>query len=88
VVLSNRHEPTKIPLDYIAEMVYDFARKHDVQPLSGKRRSSDPDDPHPIKKRKHINYNRERAKKSVMDDWLGPIPRYPDKSFEHTFCIK
>jgi fatty-acid desaturase len=23
-----------------------------------------------------------------MDDWLGPIPRYPDKSFEHTFCIK
>ena len=23
-----------------------------------------------------------------MDDWLGPIPRFPDKSFERTFCIK
>ena len=23
-----------------------------------------------------------------MDDWLGPIPRFPDKSFEHTFDIK
>ncbi len=23
-----------------------------------------------------------------MHDWLGPIPRFPDKSFEHTFCIK
>ena len=23
-----------------------------------------------------------------MDDWLGSIPRFPDKSFKHTFCIK
>ncbi len=86
-LLSNRHEPTKIPHDGIAEMVYDFIREHDVQLLSGKRCSSDPDDPHPIKKRKQINYDRERAKKCAMDDWLGPIPRFPDKSFECTFCI-
>ncbi len=87
-LLSNRHEPTEISDDVIAEMVYDFIREHDVQPLSAKTCSSDPDDAHPIKKRKLIHYDRERAKKCVMDDWLGPIPRFPDKSFECTFRIK
>ena len=33
-----------------ADAVIDFIREHDVQLLSGKMRSSDPDDAHPIKK--------------------------------------
>ena len=59
VLLSNRHEPTEIPVDVIAEMVYDFICEHDVRPLSGKMCSSDPDDAHPIKKRKLTHYDRE-----------------------------
>ena len=35
-LLSN-HGPTRIPDDVIAEMVYNFIRDHDVQPLSQKR---------------------------------------------------
>jgi hypothetical protein len=52
VLLSNRHELTKIPQDVIAEMVFNFIRDHDVEPLSGKRCSFDPEDPNPAKKRK------------------------------------
>jgi hypothetical protein len=87
-LLSNRHEPTEITQDVILEVVFSFICDHDVGLLSGKTRSSDPDDPHPAKKQKQINYDRERAKKCVTDDWLGPILRFPDKSFECTFCIK
>ena len=79
VLLSNRHQPTKIPHNVIEEMVYEFIRGHNVRPLLGKRCSSDPDDPHQTKKRKQISYDRERAKKCMMEDWLGPIPRFPDK---------
>jgi hypothetical protein len=60
-------------------MVRDVISEHDVQPLSRKRQSSGATDLHPTKKRKQIEYNREQAKKCMMDDWLGPIPRFPDK---------
>ena len=69
-------------------MVFNFIHDHNVQPLSRKRHSSDADDPHPTKKRKQIQYDRDQAKKWMMDDWLGPILRFPEKSFECTFCIK
>ena len=88
VVLLSNDGPTKIPHDVIAEMVRHVIHDHDVQLLSGKRQSSGATDLHPTKKWKQIKYDRERAKKCVMDDWLGSIPRFPDKSFERTFRIK
>ena len=88
MVLLSNHGLTQIPDNVIAETVYNFIRDHDVRPLSQKRHSSDADDPHPTKKQKKIQYDREQAKKCMMDVWLGPIPRFPDKLFECTFCIK
>ena len=76
--------PTEIPDDVIAEMVHDIISEHELKSLSGKRQSSDATDLHRTKKRKQIEYDREQAKKCVMGDWLGPIPRFPDKSFERT----
>ena len=49
VVLLSNDKLTQIPHDVIAEMVHHFIHDHDVQPLSGKRHSSDADDPHPTK---------------------------------------
>ncbi len=76
--LLSHDGPTKIPRDVIAEMVHHVIHDHDVLLLSGKRQSSDATDLHPPKKRKQIKYNSERAKKCMMDDWLGSIPRFPD----------
>ena len=87
VLLSNDGQ-TNIPHDFIAEMVRHVICDHDVQPLSGKRQSSNATDLHPTKKRKQIKYDKEQAKKCMMDDWLGSIPRFPDKSFKWTFHIK
>jgi hypothetical protein len=80
--------PTQIPDDFIAEMIYNFICDNCVWPLSRNRHSSNADDPHPTKKQKQTKDCRERAKKCMVDDWLGPIPRCPDKSFECTFGIK
>lgn len=73
VLLSN-DGLTKITYSVIAEMVHKFICDHDVQLLMMKRHSSNANYPHPPKKRTQIKYDREHAKKCVMDDWLGPIP--------------
>ena len=36
---------------------------------------------------KRLKYDHERARKCVQDDWMGPSPCFPDKSFERTFQI-
>lgn len=41
----------------------------------------------PKKKRKTVRYDRERAKKCVMDDWIGPVPRFDDKQFVRFYSI-
>ena len=52
---------------------------------SGKRRQVTPAGEK--KKRKMIQYDRERACRCVMDDWLGPVPRFNDKQYERHFRI-
>jgi hypothetical protein len=32
-----------------------------------------------------VKYDSERAYKCVMSDWLGAVPRFPDKHFERVF---
>ena len=41
------------------------------------------------KKRKEIiKYDRNRAYKCVMSDWIGTVPRFNDKQFERSFRLK
>lgn len=40
------------------------------------------------RKRQMVKYDRERAYRCVMDDWMGDVPRFDDKQFERTFRIK
>jgi hypothetical protein len=68
--------------------VFTTIHDHNIASLSGKRLSSYFDDPKPRKKCKLVKYDRERARQCVMDDWLGPIPCFPDKTFERTFQNK
>jgi hypothetical protein len=42
----------------------------------------------PVEEAKLIKYNREQARKCIMDDWLGHVLRFPDKLFKHTFHLK
>mgnify|MGYP006207789405 CR=1 FL=1 len=35
-----------------------------------------------------VNYDRDRAYKCVMSDWLCDVPRFPDKHFERVFRLK
>ena len=56
-----------------------------ITPLTGKRtRASSVGQP----KRPRIKYDYQRAEESVLSDWLGEVPRFPDKQFERTFRIK
>jgi hypothetical protein len=69
-------------------MVFDTIREHGIAPLSPKRQSSGLVDPNPQKKPKIIKYNREQVRKCIMDGRLGPVPRFPDKSFKCLFHLK
>ena len=39
------------------------------------------------KKRKLVDYDRERASKCVRSDWFCPYPRFDDRQFERTFRL-
>ena len=75
----------EIPQDVIRDMVLEAVDEHDLPPLTGKRtRASSAGQP----KRPRIKYDYQRAEQSVLSDWVGEVPRFPDKQFERTFRIK
>ncbi len=75
----------EIPQDVVRDMVLEALDEHDIPPLTGKRtRASSAGQP----KRPRIKYDYQRAEESVLSDWLGEVPRFPDKQFERTFRIK
>ena len=79
-----------IPDDVIREIVVQMIDNHDLPPLTGKcrhRRIVSPSHSNPPK-RACIQYDYKRAEESVFSDWVGPVPRFPDKQFESTFRIK
>ena len=41
----------------------------------------------PPTKKKYTRYDRERAHRCVMQDYLGPMPIFDDRQFEHFFRI-
>ena len=67
-LLSHFDDTPKIPHDIIVEMVLDTIRKHKITTLSQKRQLSGLGDPNPWMMPNLIEYNRERAKKCIMDD--------------------
>jgi hypothetical protein len=56
-------------------------------PLRGKRICPSQSESRATKKAKVV-YDRRRAEECVMTDWLGDVPRFPDRQFERTFRIK
>jgi hypothetical protein len=81
-VLALTDEQPVILEDVIQEMLLKMISKNNVPPLSVKRLLSYFKDSRPRKKKKHIQFDRERAQWCVRDDLIGKIPCFPDKSFE------
>ena len=91
VVLFQRVlENVSISDDVIREFVMQTIQEHDLPPLTGKRRHQTvgSQTSNLSQKRTRIKYDYARAEASVMSDWVGDVPRFPDRQFERTFRIK
>lgn len=53
--------------------------------FSKKRRASD--EGGAPSKRRYVRWDRERAHRCVLDDYMGPMPRFADRQFERIFRI-
>ncbi len=79
-------EDLKVPRDVARDMVDEFIRENNITSLNGKREKSTTNlENGATNNRQHINYDHKRARVCVREDWMGPMPRFPDKSFERTF---
>jgi hypothetical protein len=92
VVLLFSFDDVSIPDDVVREMVMQTIEEHELPPLTGKRRRQDGQDEIALTandpKRPRIQYDYKRAHESVLSDWIGAVPRFPDKQFQRTFRIK
>ena len=77
-----------IPDDVIHKLIMNAVPDHDRAPLIGKcvRHQINAEDV--VKKRVHIDDDHERAKMSILTDWVGAVPPFADKLFERTFRIR
>jgi hypothetical protein len=69
----------------LEEVVEDFIKKYDIWYILQESSSADTAS---NKKRKLVEYDRQRASKCVRSGWYSPCPRFDDHQFEHTFRIK
>jgi hypothetical protein len=69
-------------------MVTQTIEEHDIPPLTGKHQKRQRSSNSNLAKRTCIKYDYKRAKESVLADWAGEVPCFPDRQFEHTFRIK
>jgi hypothetical protein len=78
------------PDDVIKDYINEVAERYGLQPFfsSRKRRALNGDINTAPAKRKMVKYNRARARRCIMQDWMGPTPTFDDKQFERTFWIK
>ena len=89
VILHLLLEDVPISDDVLCEMVVQSIDDRNLPPLTGKhRRRIQNQDPSNTPKRTRIQYDYKCAEASVLSDWLGEVPRFPDKQFERTFRIK
>ena len=92
VVLLFSFGNVSVPDDVVREIVMQTIEEHKLPPLTGKRRRQDGQDEIALTvnnpKRSRIQYDYKRAHESVLSDWIGAVPRFPDKQFQQTFRIK
>ena len=73
------------PRDVLHDVITEFIDRYDVGYILPQQTSSLPSS---HRKRKMIDYDRERASKCARSDWFSPTPRFDDKQFERTFRLK
>ena len=86
ITAANFPEDVEVPRDVARDMVDEFIREYNITSLNGKRAKGSGENGEKTK-RQRINYDHERARVCVRDDWMGPVPRFPDKSFQRAFRI-
>ena len=89
VVIQFLLEDVPIPDDIVCKIVMQTIEEHNLPPLTVKHHHHRIVSPSPSNqpKRTCIQYDYKRAEKSVLSDWVGSVPRFPDKQFECTFRI-
>ncbi len=79
------HSHILLSREVLEEVVEDFIKKYDIgcilQELSSADTASN-------KKRKMVEYDRQRASKCVRSNWYSPCPKFDDCQFERTFHIE
>ena len=83
VVFNHSQHMSPPPASLIKETVAELLEGYDLPINKSKRRRAGDSS----SKKKRVNYDRVRAHTCVMDDWLGPVPRFDDKQFVRTFRI-
>jgi hypothetical protein len=71
-------EDTSIPDGVFCETVMQIIEEYDLPPLTGKHRHQQSLSPSNQSKRAQIEYDYKCVQDSVLSDWLGEVPRFPD----------
>jgi len=89
VVVQFLLEDVPIPDDVILEIAMQTVEEHNLSPLAGKHRHRKSVSPSSSNQPKWplIQSDYKRAEKNVISNWVGAVPHFPDKKFEHTFRI-
>ncbi len=91
ITVASTPQGIEVPRDVARDMVDEFIRENNITSLSSKRKQKTANQGNnedtQTNKRQRVNYDHERARVCVQDDWMGPVPRFSDKSFERTFRI-
>jgi hypothetical protein len=92
IAAASTPQDIEVPRDIARDMVDEFIREKNITSLNSKSEKSNfnrenQEDTPTNNKRQRVKYDHERARLCVQDDWMGPVPRFSDKSFERTFRI-
>jgi hypothetical protein len=65
----------------------EFLLRHSLQMILQSRRKRKSSTEGGAIKRRYILWDRDRAHACIMDDYLGPVPRFNEDGFKRMFCI-
>ena len=85
LIHHSQHVSSCPPDDVIQETVAELLEEYDLPTNKSKRRGGVTGGS--ARKRIMVAYNRERAHACVLEDWLGPVPKFNDMQFVRTFRI-
>ena len=52
-----------------------------------RKRKSDNAEGHLVTKRRYIQWDRDRAQQCIMEDYLGPVPKFNEDGFKRMFHV-